>query len=142
MNSRVHPNHKTKYRVTNCSEYDQALVERGNITLWITPLAIKGWTAKPTGRHGAPQKYANLAIEAALTLRLLFQLPLRQAEGFLRSLLELIDLSLEAPDHTTLSRRGRNLNPKLVPVASKKPECGRQSRSQSLVSFANGGGGC
>jgi hypothetical protein len=81
MNSRVHPNHKTKYRVTNWSEYDQALVERGNITLWITPLAIKGWTAKPTGRRGAPQKYSDLAIEAALTLRLLFLLPLRQAEG-------------------------------------------------------------
>jgi IS5 family transposase len=121
MNSRVHPNHKTKYRVTNWSKYDRALVARGNITLWITPLAIKGWTAKPTGRRGAPQKYTDLAIETALTLRLLFQLPLRQAEGFLRSLLELMDLTLESPDHTTLSRRGGNLNPKLVPVVSKKP---------------------
>jgi hypothetical protein len=36
-------------------------------------------------------------------------LPLRQAEGFLRSLLELMDLSLEAPHHTTLSRRSKDL---------------------------------
>jgi hypothetical protein len=36
-------------------------------------------------------------------------------------LLELMDLSLEAPDHTTLSRRSKNLNPKLVPIVSKKP---------------------
>jgi hypothetical protein len=105
MNSRVHPEYKTRYRVTNWSSYDQALVMRGNITLWITPEAIKGWTAKPTGRPGAPQKYSDLAIETVLTNRLLFQLPLRQAEGFLRSLLELYDLTLEAPDHTTLSRR-------------------------------------
>ena len=37
MNSRVHPKYKTKYRVTNWAEYDQALVERGDITLWISP---------------------------------------------------------------------------------------------------------
>jgi hypothetical protein len=121
MNSRLHSKYKTKYRVTNWSEYDQALVKRGSITLWITAEAIKGWTAKPTGRRGAPSKYSDLAIETARTLHLLFQLPLRQTEGFLRSLLELMDLSLEAPDHTTLSRRSRNLNPKLVPIVSKKP---------------------
>jgi hypothetical protein len=106
MNSRVHPKYKTRYRVTNWSKYDQGLVERGNITLWITREAIKGWTAKPTGGRGAPQRYSDLAIETALTLRLLFHLPLRQTEGLLRSLLELMDLSLEAPDHTTLSRCG------------------------------------
>jgi len=36
MNSRVHPKYKTKYRVSNWAEYDRALVERGNITLWIS----------------------------------------------------------------------------------------------------------
>jgi hypothetical protein len=40
MNSRVHPKYKTKYRVTNWSKYDQALVNRGDITPWITPEAI------------------------------------------------------------------------------------------------------
>ncbi|MGK0220360.1 MAG: hypothetical protein ACI9HE_003871, partial [Planctomycetota bacterium] len=29
MNSRVHPKYKTKYRVTNWPQYDQALVGRG-----------------------------------------------------------------------------------------------------------------
>jgi hypothetical protein len=121
MNSRVHPKYKTKYRVTNWSEYDRGLVERGDITLWISPEAIQAWTAKPSGRRGAPQKYTDLAIETALTLRLVFRLPLRQAEGFLRSLLDLMDLSLEAPDHTTLSRRSQSLNAKLMPIVSKKP---------------------
>ncbi|MGK0482754.1 MAG: IS5 family transposase, partial [Planctomycetota bacterium] len=121
MNSRVHPKYKTKYRVTNWAEYDQALVERGEITVWISPEAIGAWRAKPSGRRGAPQKYTDLAIETALTLRLVFRLPLRQAEGFLRSLLDLMDLSLEAPDHTTLSRRSKGLNVKLMPIVSKKP---------------------
>ncbi|MFT5151698.1 MAG: hypothetical protein ACI841_001685, partial [Planctomycetota bacterium] len=100
MNSRVHPTYKTKYRVTNWAKYDKSLVQRGDITLWITPAAINVWTPKSSGRRGAPRKYSNLAIETALTLRLVFRLPLRQAEGFLRSLLDMMDLSLEAPDHT------------------------------------------
>jgi IS5 family transposase len=121
MNSRVHPQYKTKYRVTNWAEYDQALVQRGDITLWITPEAIRAWRAKPSGRRGAPQKYTDLAIETALTLRLVLRLPLRQAEGFLRSMLDLMDLRLEAPDHTTLSRRSKGLNVKLVDIQSTKP---------------------
>jgi hypothetical protein len=48
-------------------------------------------------------------------------LPLRQAEGFLRSLLELMDLSLDAPDHTTLSRRSKSLRVNLAIKQTKKP---------------------
>ncbi len=121
MKSRIHPKYKTRYRVSNWAQYDQALVKRGDITLWITPEAIRGWTAKPTGQCGAPRKYSDLAIETALTLRLAFRLPLRQAEGFLRSLLELLDISLEAPDHTTLSRRSRDLKVNLGALRSKEP---------------------
>ena len=139
MNSRVHPKYKTKYRVTHWAEYDQALVERGDITLWISPGAIQAWTARPSGRRGAPQKYTDLAIETALTLRLVFRLPLRQAEGFLRSLLDLMDLSLEAPDHTTLSRRSQSLSAKLMPIVSKKPiHLIIDSTGLSMVGGANG----
>ena len=59
MNSRVHPKYKTKYRVTNWTEYDQALVKRGDITLWISPSAILAWTAKASGRRGAPRRYTD-----------------------------------------------------------------------------------
>ena len=43
---------------------------------------------------------------------MLFHLPLRQTEGFVASLLRLMGLDLNAPDHTTLSRRNRDV---LVP---------------------------
>ncbi|MCP5022629.1 MAG: IS5/IS1182 family transposase, partial [bacterium] len=46
----------------------------------------------------------------ALTLRLVYGPPLRQAEGFLRSPLQIAKLDLDAPDHTTLARRSRQLN--------------------------------
>ncbi|MFT7542021.1 MAG: hypothetical protein ACI9K5_002998 [Gammaproteobacteria bacterium] len=39
----------------------------------------------------------------------------------MRSLLALAGLSLEAPGHTTLSRRSKGLSAKLIPIASKKP---------------------
>ena len=34
MRSKVHPQYKTKDRVGNWSAYEQALVQRGNVTLW------------------------------------------------------------------------------------------------------------
>ena len=118
MRSRVHPKYKTKYRVSNWSEYDRALVQRGDITLWVSNDAVRAWTPTPTGRRGAQRRFSDHAIETALTLRLVFKLPLRQAEGFLRSLLALMDVDLEAPDHTTLSRRSQHLDVvlNLVPV--------------------------
>jgi hypothetical protein len=67
--SRVHPKYKTKYRVGNWSDYDRSLVERGNLTVWLSPDAIAQWHAKPSRRRGGQRKFSDLAIEAALTLR-------------------------------------------------------------------------
>ncbi|MFT7543227.1 MAG: hypothetical protein ACI9K5_004214 [Gammaproteobacteria bacterium] len=121
MNSRVHPKYKTKYRVTNWADYDSALVKRGDLNWWISEDAIKSWTPTRSGRRGAPLKNSDLAIETALTLRLVFGLPLRQAEGFLRSLLQIMKFDLDVPDHTTLSRRSRQLSIALNPRASAGP---------------------
>ena len=43
MKSRVHPKYKTNYRVDNWAEYDRALVQRGDITLWIPTDATDAW---------------------------------------------------------------------------------------------------
>ena len=110
VKSRVHPKYKTKYRVGNWPEYERSLVRRGHVTLWLSADAMDGWKPAPSGQPGGPRKFSDLSIETALTLRLVFRLPLRQAEGFLRSVLALMDTDLEAPDHTTLSRRGQRLN--------------------------------
>jgi hypothetical protein len=40
---------------------------------------------------------------------MVFHLPLRQTEGFLRCLTELLEIDLPIPDHTTLSRRLKTL---------------------------------
>ena len=109
MNSRVHPKYKTKYRVGNWREYERALVRRGDVTFWLSADATDAWKPSPSGRRGAQRKFSDHAIETALTLRLVFELPLRQAEGFLRSVLFLMHVDLDTPDHTTLSRRSQHL---------------------------------
>ncbi len=119
MNSRVHPKYKTKYRVSNWAEYDRALVPRGDITLWISPDGTDSWTPGPSGERGGQQKFSDQAIKTALVLRLVFNLPLRQAEGFLRSVLSLMALDLEAPDHTTISRRSQQVDVDLRLAATK-----------------------
>jgi hypothetical protein len=91
--------------VKNWHEYDHALRDRGDITLWMRQDAMDAWTPPMTGKRGAQPVYADLAIQSVLTLRLLFRLPLRQTEGFLHALLTLMGVTLPCPDHTTLSRR-------------------------------------
>ena len=100
-----HPKYKTAYRVKNWSAYDRALRDRGDITLWLSQEAIDAWIAPKSGKRGRQTVYSNIAIETALTLRLIFHLPLRQTEGFLCSTLTLMGVALPCPDHTTLSRR-------------------------------------
>jgi len=121
MNSRVRPKYKTKYRVNNWSDYDRALVQRGDLTMWISSDATDTWKPAPSEKRGGQRKFSDHAIETALALRLVFKLPLRQAEGFLRSVLSLMDLDLEAPDHTTLSRRSRQLEIQLANVPVQQP---------------------
>ncbi len=89
--------------------------------MWFSPSAIKSWTPKNSGKQGRQRKYSDVAIETVLTLRLLFHLPLRQAEGFVSSLFQLMGLNLPTPDHTTLSRRARTLNIRIKRRTSNKP---------------------
>ena len=116
MKSKVHPTYKAKYRVANWPAYNQALVRRGDVTVWLSSEAIAAWTPRRSGRWGGQRRYSDLAIETALTLRLLYHLPLRQAEGFLHALFGMMRLDLSAPDYTTLSRRSQHLRCRLRPV--------------------------
>ena len=107
--SRVNPKYKKKYRVENWPEYERGLRARGDVTVWFSEEAIRAWTPPPNRRLGGQRRYSNQAILTALTLRTVFHLPLRQTEGFVSSLLRLMGLDLDAPDHTTLCRRAKDV---------------------------------
>ncbi len=105
-----HPKYKTSYCIKNWPEYERSLRNRGDITIWLSQDAIDAWTPPKNGKRGGQSIYSDIAIETSLLLRLVFHLPLRQAEGFLKSILKLMDLYLPCPDHTTVSRRNRTAN--------------------------------
>src|SRR3982751_6427778 len=108
--ARRHQFPKMRYQVKNWREYDQALQERGSLTVWVTPEAIAAWQAPPTGQRGRSPVYSDLAIETGHLLRLAFSRPWRQTEGLLRSITTLLGVSLAIPDHTTFSRRSAALS--------------------------------
>lgn len=114
--SRRHKIPTARYRVTNWPDYDAALVRRGSLTVWFTEDAVAGWHAPATGERGGQPTYSAIAIETCLALRLVFHQPLRQTEGLMRSIADLLEVEIAIPDHTTLSRRGGGLTilPKCV----------------------------
>ena len=105
--ARRHRIPKACYRVRNWRAYEAGLGRRGDLTLWLDEAALAGWRAPRRSTPGGQPRYADLAIEAVLSLRLVFHLALRQAAGLASSVLRLLGLDLPVPDHTTLSRRGR-----------------------------------
>ncbi len=114
--SLVHPKYKTKYSVKNWPEYEEGLRARGDVMIWFNEDAIAAWIPRGKRKRGAQRLYSDLAIETALTLGIVFHLPLRQTEGFVGSLLRLMDLDLQSPDHTTLSRRAKELEVRLATI--------------------------
>ncbi|MVA00008.1 IS5 family transposase, partial [Agrobacterium vitis] len=109
--SRRHHIGKMKFKVTNWAEYEAGLRRRGSLTLWITPDALAGWAAPRRRTRGGQPLYSDLAIETTLMLGMVFGLRLRQSEGLLSSVLDMMGLDLPVPDHTTLSRRARTWKP-------------------------------
>jgi hypothetical protein len=97
-----------KYRTTNWPEYNAGLRRRGSLDVWFDP--GMDWFAVPDGRPGRPLRFSDRAIEFCLTLKGLFQLPLRQMTGLAQSLLRLAGLDWPVPDYTTLCRRQKSLS--------------------------------
>ena len=97
----------TKYKTTNWSSYNDSLKRRGSLSIWFDPEMV--WVPPPSGRRGRQQNFSDAAIQACLTLKVLFGLPLRQTTGFMQSLLLLIGLDWVVPDFSTLCRRQRTL---------------------------------
>jgi hypothetical protein len=101
---------KATYRIRNWKEYNRALRQRGSLTIWLSDEAIENWTTEElSGERGASPTYTDLAIETMATIQAVYSLPGRQTQGFLESLFALMELDLTAPDHSTLSRRRKNL---------------------------------
>jgi len=87
---RLHHIPRQQHRVTNWPAYDASLRQRGSLTVWFTDEAIAAWAAEPRTTRGGQPWYSPLAILAALTIRAVFRLAYRQAEGLLGSIIGLL----------------------------------------------------
>lgn len=112
---------KPTYRVRNWAKYNRALIQRGNLTLWVSSEVVAGWTAPPrTGKRGHPQVYSDLAIECMVTVRAIYHLALRATQGLLQSVVTLMHLTVPVPSYATLSRRQVSL--RFTPPATRPGE--------------------
>ena len=117
---------KPRYRTTNCKQYNAALKARGSLTIWLD----KGmsWFAAACGKCGRRPQFSDAAAQFCLTFKNLFGLALRQATGFVQSLLALSGLLRPVPDFSTLCRRQRSLD---VQVACRPSSGGLELRLDS-----------
>lgn len=102
---------RAKYKISNSREYDQSLKNRGSLIIWFSEEAVAKWN-NPVSVHkkrGGQAIYSDLAIETCVRLGLVYKQHLRQTEGFVESIIKLLNLELKTPDYTTISRRTKKL---------------------------------
>ena len=103
---------KQKYKLSNWSDYNKSLKNRGDIDIWLSLNLIKHWYYEERiyDGTGSSKHYTDDAIIACHEIRQVYKLPLRQTEGFINSLFRLMRTSITCPNYTTLSKRLKQLN--------------------------------
>ncbi|MFN8576605.1 MAG: IS5 family transposase [Candidatus Sericytochromatia bacterium] len=104
---------KSRYIITNWSEYNKSLKNRGRFNFWFTEDIEKYWY-DATGES----YYSDIAIEFCLTIMSIYHLKLRSVQGFLESIFKISKIYLEVPDYSTICRRRQKLNCNLGKVSS------------------------
>ena len=104
---------KPVYRVQNWSAYNKSLKQRGSLTFWFDEKVIQAWEYQGVRKRGGKIVYSDLAIQTGLVFRNLFGLALRQTEGFVESLVALLEVSLPVPNYSTFCRRNKTLKVEL-----------------------------
>jgi hypothetical protein len=102
----THKNTKPQYRLRNWRNYNRALVQRGSLTLWFSAEVLSVWkNTQRTGKRGHPQTYSATAMLTMATLQEVYHLELRQTQGLMESIGQLLQLGVPIPHYSTLSRR-------------------------------------
>jgi len=88
------------------------LIQRGRIDTYVNPNVVPEWyeAVRTYDGTGSTKEYTDFAIITCHELRMVYKLPLRQAQGFIDSIFEQLGLPIKCPDYSTLSRRLGELN--------------------------------
>mgnify|MGYP001260131058 CR=1 FL=1 len=116
-----HTFEKKQYRISNWPAYTESLRQRGDVTVWLSPEVEALWRAERRKTRGGQPTYSDLAITVCLTLGMVYKPPLRQTEGFVRSLVKLMGVDICVADFSSFSRRGSGLD---LPLQSRSDKAG------------------
>jgi len=106
----------------NWKEYNESLVRRGEVLLDFDVMdewkgALRDMNSEKRGR---PFRYPEAYVRLLAYIHVLFHLPFRQEEGFVKSLARYVD-GLEAPDWSTIWARTKDLDMTLDGVNTDEP---------------------
>ena len=106
----------------NWKEYNESLVRRGEILVDFDILDEweDGLRDINKSKKGRPFRYPEAYMRLLAYLHVLFHLPFRQEEGFIKTLSRYVD-GLEAPDWSTIWERTKSLDMKLDGVNTNEP---------------------
>ena len=109
-----HRHHMKKQTTFNrdWSAYNESLKHRGDMTIWLSAEVINQWYEKDRiyDGTGSPNLYSDMAILTVHEIRQVLKLPLRQCEGFINSLFKLMNIDLQCPSYSVMSKRLNKLN--------------------------------
>ena len=117
------PLREGKYKVQNWPTYNKSLIKRGDLTIWFSEEGLEKWYEEEAENkeRGRQRKYGDEAIKLMYVIRQVFNLRLRQTQGFVTSILKIMNVDLEVLDYTTLSRRVRDLKIDFVVNKARGP---------------------
>lgn len=99
----------SRYKINNWNEYNRSLKNRGSITLWLSEDVVTQWYYQGKKQKGAQFKYSAKCIEACCIVRKVYHLALRQTQGLVQSIIQILKLEMDAPDYTVICRRSKTL---------------------------------
>lgn len=110
---------KDKYKILNWSSYNNSLINRGSLNIWINEDVIEAWNYQGENKKGGQIIYSDLAIEICASIKRLYKFGYRQTEGFIKSIFSLMKIELPAPAYSQIQRRIKALNISLGDFSKK-----------------------
>jgi len=108
--NKTRKNPREKYQVTNWSEYNNALIHRGSITIWLEAGLKDSWFYAGDRKPGGKVEYSDMAIEFLMTIKQVYRLTYRSLQGFCHSIFQLSGMEqLKVPSYSQIQRRGKGL---------------------------------
>lgn len=102
---------KSKRKIINWKQYNQALINRGSVTFWLCDDTNTSWlNDSHQGGRGRTYTFSDKAIQAALAIKGIFNLSLRATQGFIDSIFKLMDAKLRSPGYTCISKRAQTVD--------------------------------